>query len=105
VRGCRCSPSGMRVKYGGAGSWNVGSEIKPASPGSRLEKGGIAFSVCVRHVAPVVRPDRPWAKVAVVWPRDTRMLLLTREEIRVEEEGSSGARVASLMEVLRFEEP
>ncbi len=79
--------------------------IRPASPGSRDVKAGMAFKVCVRHVAPALRPEKPSSSVAVEWPMDTRMPRAVRSLIRLEEPGSSGAMVASFTEEERFEEP
>lgn len=49
----------MMVYHGAGGLCVEGSEIMPARPGIRDAKGGIAFKVCVRHVAPDSRPMRP----------------------------------------------
>lgn len=62
----------------------------------------MAFKVWVRHVAPEVRPVRPWENVAVVWPREMRMEWVASSAIREEEPARSGARVASLMAFWRL---
>ncbi len=50
----------MVLGFGGSGE--VGSRVmRPASPGSRWWRGGMAFRVWVRQVAPADRAARPWA--------------------------------------------
>lgn len=65
----------------------------------------MAFRVCVRHVAPALRPERPSSRVAVEWPIETRIPWPASEEISAAESGSSGAIVTSLTVEDRFEEP
>ena len=79
--------------------------IRPARPGSRDEKGGMAFNVWVRHVAPARRPESPSLSVAVECPIETRIPWRVSEEMRAAESGSSGAIVASLTAEERFAEP
>lgn len=78
--------------------------MSPARPGAREARGGIAFNVCVNPVAPALKPARPCSYVAVEWPIETFMPWDVRVLIKEDESGSSGARVASLMAELRFEE-
>lgn len=59
VLGCRCSPSAMMVYHGGDGLCVGGSDINPARPGALDANGGMAFSVCVKHVAPAYTPASP----------------------------------------------
>jgi len=80
-------------------------EIKPARPGAREPYGGMALRVCVRHVAPAFKPNKPSLYVAVEWPMDTLMSCAVRSLIRELESGSSGARVTSLTEDEMLEEP
>lgn len=79
--------------------------MRPASPGSRELKGGMALRVCVRHVAPARSPDRPSSSVAVEWPIDTRMPCEVKSWISADESGISGARVRSLTADERLAEP
>lgn len=79
--------------------------MRPARPGSREEKGGMALRVWVRHVAPERRPDSPWSSVAIEWPMDTRIPWEVKCLISAGESGSSGARVRSLTAEERLEEP
>jgi hypothetical protein len=83
----------------------VGRESSPARPGARDVKAGMAFSVCVRHVAPASRPRSPSSYVAVEWPMDTLMPCVVKTLINEDESGSSGARVTSFTVFWRLDVP
>jgi hypothetical protein len=92
----------MTVYHGGTGLLDAGSETNPANPGVLDANGGMALSVCVKHVAPARRPASPSSYVAVEWPIETLMPDATRDLINEDELRSSGASVTSLMDDARL---